>query len=198
MKASLSYVSLLLALSGLMGAAPAPPTTTTAAGADQTLCIKPSGPPIVASNASNLQLTGSAGGQAILQPNGLTLGWNFSNGGLGAPQICTNQWLNIVPGAHPWKKLVWGSSQDTTTWKAGYDSNLAAKKTLTYNGTSTFLACNPNYETFAAEMIVFLWTDDSVVLPLAADDTLSNVDITSCKKTKLHIGSNDDSIILWP
>ncbi|KAG8932894.1 hypothetical protein FRC01_011769 [Tulasnella sp. 417] len=193
MKVSLSYLPILLAFSGLMGAAPAP-STTTATETAETVCMGQSGPPI-APNASNLQLTGGAGGQAILQQTGLTIGWNFTNGGLGAPQICTGQWLNIVPGAHPWKKLVWGSSQDTTTWKAGYDSNLAAKKTLTYNGTSTFLACNPNCETFAAEMIVFLLTDDDFV-PLAADDTLSNVDITSCRKTKLHIGSNDESIIL--
>lgn len=54
MKASLSYVSVLLALSGLIGAAPAPSTTTTAAEADETFCIQvvQTGPPIVVSRVS--------------------------------------------------------------------------------------------------------------------------------------------------
>lgn len=51
MKASLSYASVLLALSGLIGAAPAPSTTATAEDADPTFCIQvvQTGPPIVVS-----------------------------------------------------------------------------------------------------------------------------------------------------
>ncbi|KAG9019333.1 hypothetical protein FRB90_003739 [Tulasnella sp. 427] len=196
MKASLSCVSILLALSGLIGAAPAPSTTKTAAEADQTYCIQivQTGPPI-APNASNLQLTGSVGNHAILQTTGLTQGWNFSNGGLGSPQYCTGQWLNIVPGPHPWKKLVWGSTQVTTTWKAGYDSDLTAKKTATYGQSSTFLACSPSYPTFVAESWVYLLTDPSAALPLVADETLGDVNVKSCVKTKLHIGSSTSSVV---
>ncbi|KAG9021034.1 hypothetical protein FS837_007669 [Tulasnella sp. UAMH 9824] len=198
MKASLSCVSVLLALSGLIGAAPAPSTTATAEDADPTFCIQvvQTGPPIVAPNASNLQLTGSVGSRAILQLAGLTQGWNFSNGGLGSPQWCTGQWLNIVPGPHAWKRLVWGSSQVTTTWKAGFDSDLTAKKTATYSQTSTFLACDHNYPTFAPEKVVFLLTDSTVALPTAADSTLGDdINVSSCVKTKLHIGSDTSSVV---
>ncbi|KIO22877.1 hypothetical protein M407DRAFT_27604 [Tulasnella calospora MUT 4182] len=199
MKASLSCVSVLLALSGLIGAAPAPSTTATAEEADPTFCIQvvQTGPPIVAgANAASLQLTGSVGSQAILQLAGLTQGWNFSNGGLGSPQYCTGQWLNIVPGPHAWKRLVWGSSQVTTTWKAGYDSDLTAKKTAAYSQTSTFLACDPNYPTFAPEKFVFLLTDSSIALPLVTDATLGNVNVASCVKTTLHIGSDTSSVVV--
>lgn len=47
----------------------------------------------------------STGQQATLTVSGLQKGWNFSNGGLGSPKYCTGEWLNIVAGTKPWKKL---------------------------------------------------------------------------------------------
>lgn len=45
------------------------------------------------------------GTQATLTVGGLQKGWNFNNGGLGSPKYCTGEWLNIVAGTKPWKKL---------------------------------------------------------------------------------------------
>ncbi|KIO22034.1 hypothetical protein M407DRAFT_28384 [Tulasnella calospora MUT 4182] len=161
--------------------------------ANACVTIVQEGPPIVAPSASNLQLSGALGSQATLTISGLQKGWNWSSGGLGSPKYCTGEWLNIVDGTKPWKKLVWGSTQQTTTWKAGYNLDLTAKKTASYNETSTFLACPPNHETFAPEMYVFLLTDASVALPTVTDDTLGEVNVASCVKTKLHIQPATDT-----
>ncbi|KAG8952505.1 hypothetical protein FRC04_004565 [Tulasnella sp. 424] len=182
MKSSFTAFAALLSLASLVNAAPAPAPTA----GDVCIQVISTGPPII-SPTLGLQLTGSAGTQATLQKTGLTQGWNFNNGGLGSPKYCTKAWLNIQPGAYPWKKLVWEATQKTTTWKTGYDVNLAAGATSTYNATSTFLACSPNYETFAPEMFLFLLTDENVTIPVVNDETLSNVNIKTCVKTKLHI-----------
>ncbi|KAG8910171.1 hypothetical protein FRC01_006491 [Tulasnella sp. 417] len=181
MKPSFATLTALLSVAGFASAAPAPVPS-----ADVCIQVISTGPPII-SPTLGLQLTGSAGTQATLQKAGLTQGWNFNNGGLGSPKYCTKAWLNIQPGAFPWKKLVWGATQTTTTWKTGYDVDLAAGGTSTYNATSTFLACSPNYETFAPEMFLFLLTDENVKLPVINDDTLTNVNVKTCVKTKLHI-----------
>lgn len=91
---------------------------------------------------------------------------------------------------------VWGSNQVTTTWKAGFDSDLTAKKTATYSQTSTFLACDHNYPTFAPEKVVFLLTDSTVALPTVTDSTLGEINVSSCVKTKLHIGSDTSSVVV--
>ncbi|KAG9016255.1 hypothetical protein FRB90_003609 [Tulasnella sp. 427] len=179
MKKSFATLTALLSIAGLAASAPAAATTAS----DVCIQVITVGPPII-SPTLGLQLTGT---QAILQRTGLTSGWNFGGGGLGAPKYCTKAWLNIQPGAQPWKKLVWEATEKTTTWKTGYDVDLTAGKTTTYNATSTFLACSPNYETFAPEMFVFLLTDENVKLPVVNDDTLSNVNVKTCVKTKLHI-----------
>ncbi|KAG8896230.1 hypothetical protein FRC01_011940 [Tulasnella sp. 417] len=161
--------------------------STIAGTASACVTVVQEGPPIVAPSASNLQLSGAVGTQATLTLSGLQKGWNFSNGGLGSPQYCTGQWLNIVNGSKPWKKLVWGSTQQTTTWRTGYNADLTAKKTASYNETSNFLACSPSYPTFAPQMSVFLLTDDTVALPTVTDDVLGDINPASCVKTKLHI-----------
>ncbi|KAG9028783.1 hypothetical protein FS837_003781 [Tulasnella sp. UAMH 9824] len=103
-------------------------------------------PPVVAvpsgTEVSGLELS-DQGGIATLTKAGLEAGWNFGNGGLGYPWCPTSSWLNIVDSIRPWKPLVWGASQSTTTWKAGYSQYLTASATKTYSESDVFLACKP-------------------------------------------------------
>ncbi|KAG9047993.1 hypothetical protein FS837_001005 [Tulasnella sp. UAMH 9824] len=102
---------------------------------------------------------------------------------VGAASAC----ITIVQEGPPIVVRVWGNPQQTTTWRTGYNVDLTAKKTASYNETSTFLACSPNHPTFAPEMYVFLLTDDTAALPTVTDDVLGEVNVASCVKTKLHI-----------
>ncbi|KIO17190.1 hypothetical protein M407DRAFT_229061, partial [Tulasnella calospora MUT 4182] len=152
-------------------------------------------PPVVAypsgTEVFGLELS-NQGGIATLTKAGLESGWSFGNGGLGYPWCPTSTWLNIVDSIRPWKPLVWGKSQVTTTWKAGYSKYLTANATTAYSESSDFLACKPLSLTsaeFAAapKWTVFLLTDG--ILPTATDETLAKVEVQSCVKTKLFITS---------
>ncbi|KAG8972404.1 hypothetical protein FRC05_010115 [Tulasnella sp. 425] len=131
-------------------------------------------------------------GIATLTQAGLHSGWNFGNGGLGYPWCPTSSWLNIVNSIRPWKPLVWGAPQSTTTWKAGYSKYLTANATNTYSESDDFLACKPLAITAsefskAPKWTLFLLTDG--ILPTASDETLDKVEVQSCVKTKLFITS---------
>ncbi|KAG8937857.1 hypothetical protein FRC00_013463 [Tulasnella sp. 408] len=144
----------------------------------------PSGTPVYGLQLSN------QGGIATLTKAGLKAGWNFASGGLGYPWCPTSSWLNIIDSIRPWKPLVWGSSQSTTTWNAGYTQYLTANATKTYSESSDFLACKPLNLTaaeFAAapRWTLFLLTDG--IVPTATDETLEKVEVQSCVKTKLFI-----------
>ncbi|KAG8932897.1 hypothetical protein FRC01_011772 [Tulasnella sp. 417] len=151
-------------------------------------------PPILASPngtlVGGLELS-NQGGIATLTKAGLEAGWNFGNGGLGYPWCPTSSWLNIVDSIHPWKPLVWGAAQSTTTWKAGYSKYLTATATKTYSESDTFMACKPVGLT-AAEFVaapkwtLFLLTDGT--LPTAYDESLEKVELKTCVKTKLLVG----------
>ncbi|KAG9019332.1 hypothetical protein FRB90_003738 [Tulasnella sp. 427] len=157
-------------------------------------------PPVVAVSSGTavdgLELS-NQGGLATLTKAGLGSGWNFGNGGLGYPWCPTSSWLNIADSVRPWKPLVWGSSQSTTTWKAGYSKYLTANATKTYGDTDTFLACKPSAISAtdfakAPKWTLFLLT--SSTLPTASDEALVNVNITSCVKTKLFIESGANTV----
>lgn len=81
----------------------------------------------------------------------------------------------------------WNSTRVTTTWKAKYDDFLIAKKTNTYNETSTFVACQaalvPTMSSFRWQL--FLATSNAT--PTAADLAPHYVDTRSCVKTSLYI-----------
>ncbi|KAG8947485.1 hypothetical protein FRC04_010666 [Tulasnella sp. 424] len=152
-------------------------------------------PPVVAYPSGTavfgLELS-NQGGIATLTQAGLHSGWNFGNGGLGYPWCPTSSWLNIVNSIRPWKPLVWGAPQSTTTWKAGYSKYLTANATNTYSESDDFLACKPLAITAsefskAPKWTLFLLTDG--ILPTASDETLDKVEVQSCVKTKLFITS---------
>ncbi|KAG8947488.1 hypothetical protein FRC04_010669 [Tulasnella sp. 424] len=188
MKLSIALVSSVFTLTSLVNAVP---ITGVACPA-----VIPPTPPVTASTNGTavygLQLS-DQGGIATLTQAGLHSGWSFGNGGLGFPWCPTSTWLNIVDSTHPWKPLVWGGSQGTSTWKADYSSYLTATATATYAETGDFLACQPLTTTASSPTwTLFLLTGGA--LPTASDETLSAVNVSSCVKTTLYIGAGWTSI----
>ncbi|KAG8932896.1 hypothetical protein FRC01_011771 [Tulasnella sp. 417] len=190
MKFSTALASSVFAFTSFVNALPGPGTVYCPA------VIMPT-PPVVAYPSGTavfgLELS-NQGGVATLTKAGLESGWNFGNGGLGYPWCPTSSWLNIVDSIRPWKPLVWGSSQSTTTWKTGYSKYLTANATAAYSESDDFLACRPLSLTaaeFAAspKWTLFLLTDG--ILPTATDETLAKVSVQSCVKTKLFITSGN-------
>ncbi|KAG8972406.1 hypothetical protein FRC05_010117 [Tulasnella sp. 425] len=136
-----------------------------------------------------LELTDSSG-LATLTSNGLHSGWNFANGGIAAFEGvgCAYKYLNIVASTHPWKPLIWQSTQSTNTWKASPGSTITALATSSYGQTSTFLACRrPSAASGSTTWALFLLTDN--VLPSATDDSLGDIVVSTCTKTVLYVNT---------